>query len=342
MNPPAGDSHHDRSDALPERSPRILLAESRTAELSWTLPPLATLPSVAAAPSRYLVKNGSRMAGSSGSRSGPKGDGRKRVEIDRRYWRDLRYGDVWVVKTQAQRDPSRSEDPSNDASVVVVFDSPDLHHVVRWSDPKPLAEVSNEALQDLLNEARKGAPPRRTPRPRARPPQERLSVDAIREPEPQPRAHVAGLQVYGSDVSRDLLETLSVQLGLFLEELDRAESGADSPRFDWRTADPSFRGNRVLVAPTALPTGSPARSADPILERARRGISMLYGRPVRPPGFTEESLTYLAWMASAFESPGVARLVFFAVGRTAVVSHATLENLRACIDSTEAWDADVG
>lgn len=140
--------------------------------------------------------------------------------------------------------------------------------------------------------------------------------------------------MYGSDVSQEVLNTLSVQLGLFIEEVDRAESNADSPRFDWRMVDPSFRDNRILIAPTPPPRGAAARSADRILKRARQGISMLYGRPVRPPGFTESALKYLEWMTSAFNSPGVDRLVFIAVGRTAGISSETHRNIRACIEST--------
>lgn len=124
-----------------------------------------------------------------------------------------------------------------------------------------------------------------------------------------------------------------VKLREFLEELDRAESGSGSPRFNWRTVDRSFLGTSVLVAPDPIPTGEAARSAARILNRAAQGISMLYMRPVSPPGFTKLSLRYLMSMAEVVDLPGVARLVFFAGGRTAVISRAARITLEMLLDA---------
>ncbi len=145
---------------------------------------------------------------------------------------------------------------------------------------------------------------------------------------------IVALLVYGPDISKNILEKLSFQLELFLEELDRHASGGESARFKWKTVDRSFEGNRVLVTPTPPPEGATARSAARIVQQARRGIYMLRGDPRRPPGFTPAALEHLGWLADAVESPGVTRIAFFASGMAETISQATRYNLRTLNESS--------
>jgi len=151
-------------------------------------------------------------------------------------------------------------------------------------------------------------------------------------PDPRRSPHVAAVQVYGSDVPESALEMMSIQVELLLEELDRALAGSGSARYNWETVDPTFAGDRVLVAPTPLPEHE-TRPVEAILERARRGISMITLHPRRPPGFTRLALQHLEWIARTIELPGVTRLGFFAAGESAIISRSTLENLRILVDA---------
>lgn len=146
--------------------------------------------------------------------------------------------------------------------------------------------------------------------------------------------YVAVLLVYGPDIPKGVLEMLSVQLELLLEEFDREESANDAVEFDWKTVDPSFHGNRVVVAPSSPPSGAEARTAGRIVERIRRGVSVLNSRPVRPPAFTRLALQHLEWIASAIDSPGVDRIMILSGGMAETISRATLSNLRTLSDGS--------
>ncbi len=153
------------------------------------------------------------------------------------------------------------------------------------------------------------------------------SANSGHAPETLDPDHVVALLVYGPDISKSVLEMMSIQFELFCEELDREQSGADSAQFTWKTLDPSFAGNRVLVAPHNAPRGA-GRTIETLLDRARRGISTLTRRPKRPPGFTRLALEHLEWIARAITSVGVDRVVFFAGGIAETISQATLNNLQ--------------
>lgn len=146
--------------------------------------------------------------------------------------------------------------------------------------------------------------------------------------------YVAVLLVYGPDIPKGVLEMLSVQLELLLEEFDREEKASGAVRFDGKTVDPSFDGDRVVVAPSSPPSGAEARTAGRILERVRRGVSVLNSRPVRPPVFTRLALQHLKWITSAIDSPGVDRIVILTGGMAETSSRATLSNLRTLSDGS--------
>lgn len=152
------------------------------------------------------------------------------------------------------------------------------------------------------------------------------------------QGYIAAVMVYGPDVSEDVLDMLSVQLELFLEELDRAASESDSPRFRWTTVEPSFDGDWVLVSPTPEPTGAAARTAARVMDNAHRGISLLTGRPQPPPGFTTVGLTHLAWLASALWHPGVDRLIFYAGWEQTEITLLTLKHLQSLVEKDPAGE----
>ncbi len=81
------------------------------------------------------------------------------------------------------------------------------------------------------------------------------------------------------------------------------------------------------MAPDPLPDAAAARTAGRILERARRGISVLSARAMRPPGFTQLALGHLEWIAWTVQSSVEDRLVFYAGGMAQRTSQATLKNL---------------
>lgn len=113
------------------------------------------------------------------------------------------------------------------------------------------------------------------------------------KPEPERVRSTGALLVYGSDVSKETFEMLSVQLELLLGELDRSMAGADSARFEWQTLGRSYRGDRVLIGPDPVPDGRAAGVASHILERVRWGISVITGGPRRPPVFADLALKHL-------------------------------------------------
>ncbi len=151
-------------------------------------------------------------------------------------------------------------------------------------------------------------------------------------PDPRRSPHAAAILVYGSDVPESELEMMSIQLELLLEELDRAAARSASPRYNWETVDPTFAGDRVLVAPSPLPEHE-TRAVEAILDRARRAISMITRHPRRPPGFSRLALQHLEWIARSIELPGITRFGYFASEESVFISRATLENLRALLAS---------
>ncbi len=101
------------------------------------------------------------MAESGRVRPGPLGDPSRWLEADRRYWQDPRDGLVWQVIAWADSDVSLSaiaDGSTQPASVLLGFDALHLQHVVRWFDPKPLNELSNEDFQRLLDQASRDSP----------------------------------------------------------------------------------------------------------------------------------------------------------------------------------------
>jgi len=46
---------------------------------------------------------------------------------------------------------------TDEASVILVFEAPHVHHRVQWSDPAPLFELSHEDFRNLSREAKKAS-----------------------------------------------------------------------------------------------------------------------------------------------------------------------------------------
>jgi len=147
------------------------------------------------------------------------------------------------------------------------------------------------------------------------------------KPETHPRDQIAALLIYGTNVSQAILEMLSIQFELFFEELDRQHSAVGSARLAWTTLASSIGGNRVLIAPASYPEGA-TRVLKDLLDRVRRGVSMLSRRAQRPPGFSRLALEHLEWIAREVGSSGVTRLVFLTGGEAVTISQAVLRNLR--------------
>lgn len=147
---------------------------------------------------------------------------------------------------------------------------------------------------------------------------------------PDPPRDIAALLVFGTEVEKDLLEDLSVQLELFLESVDRGldpEGGAD---YEWRLADPSFRGQRILVEPAPAEEGAVRRRpVRTILDKARQGIALLTGSTRRPPTFNEAALDHLEAITAHIERPGIIRMAFYANRESELMTEGTLANLRA-------------
>lgn len=149
--------------------------------------------------------------------------------------------------------------------------------------------------------------------------------------EPDPPRDIAGLLVFGSQVSDGLLEELSVQFELFLESVDRGLGSDDLPHYRWELVDPTFRGRRVLMKPVASKAVSGRSGARPvrlILSEARQGIALIGGSPRRPPSFNQASLDHLTSIAEVAERPGVSRLAFYANRESEPITTGTLANLR--------------
>lgn len=98
------------------------------------------------------------MPDSCNSRLGPDAASKRWVEVDRRYWQDPRSGRLWDVIAWSEIDIPLSEarpERNDETSVLLVFDAFHLQYVVRWTDPKPLVELSQEELRGLLSKAKK-------------------------------------------------------------------------------------------------------------------------------------------------------------------------------------------
>ena len=148
--------------------------------------------------------------------------------------------------------------------------------------------------------------------------------------EPDPPRDIAALLVFGTEVDEDLLEELSIQFELFLEGVDQGLDPEGGPDYDWSLADPSFRGQRILMAPApAEDSAVRRRPVRTILDEARQGIALLTGSTRRPPTFSDETLDHLEAMATALERPGVSRMAFYANRESELITMATLANLRA-------------
>ncbi len=101
------------------------------------------------------------MPESGNVRPAPVGDSKNWVEVDQRYWQDPRGGLVWQVVAWADAEISLSaihEVPAVEVSVLLGFDAFARHYLIRWSDPKPLDELSNEEFERLLDEAMNDPP----------------------------------------------------------------------------------------------------------------------------------------------------------------------------------------
>ncbi len=153
----------------------------------------------------------------------------------------------------------------------------------------------------------------------------------MRESEPQPPGHVGALLVHGSTVGRETLEMLSIQLELFLDELDRSLFQAASERFNWQTLLPSDHESRILVVPEFIPQGAAAASAARVLHHARMGIAMITSGPRRPPMFTQPALEHLQWIARVIEEHGVTRLRFHVGGTHVDITRSTITHLGALL-----------
>ena len=156
------------------------------------------------------------------------------------------------------------------------------------------------------------------------------------EADPERRTCTGALLVYGSDVPGRTFEMLGVQLELLLGELDRSMARAETSQFNWKTPGPPHPGQRVLIAPDPVPRGRAAGTASRILERARRGISVLTAGPRRPPMFTDAALEHLEWIARAIENEEISRLAFYADGMQEEITALTLSNLRRVIERQES------
>lgn len=147
--------------------------------------------------------------------------------------------------------------------------------------------------------------------------------------DPDPPRDIAALLVFGSHVSRGLLEDLSVQFELFLESVDQGPKPGREPTYRWSVSDSSFRGQRVLVEASPVEdSGSRRRPVGLILDEVRQGIALLGGSPRRPPSFNDASLDHLMQLAAALELPEVRRMAYYANRESELITTATLANLR--------------
>ena len=147
---------------------------------------------------------------------------------------------------------------------------------------------------------------------------------------PDPPGDIAALLVFGRDVEVALLEELSVRFELFLEAVDRGLDPEGGPDYEWNTADPSFRGRRILVEPAPAQDDSVRRRpVRTILDEARQGIALLTGSTRRPPTFSDAALDHLEAIASHVERPEITRMAFYANRESELMTEGTLANLRA-------------
>ncbi|MFP3948393.1 MAG: hypothetical protein ACOC8K_00690 [Gemmatimonadota bacterium] len=148
--------------------------------------------------------------------------------------------------------------------------------------------------------------------------------------EPDPPRDVTALLVFGTRVEPDFLEELSLHFELFLEAVDRGLDPDGDPDYDWRLADPSFRGRRVLVEPVpAEEAPARRRPVRTILDEARQGIALLTGSTRRPPTFSDTALDHLEAIVAHLEGPELTRMAFYANRESELMTERTLANLRA-------------